>query len=477
MNIKKVLVADDDFLDRRYILRALKEFGAEVVGEATDGAQAITMTCELKPDIVLMDIEMPELDGLDAAEIIQETCPTPVIILTAHESTDLLERAVSSGVSAYLVKPPKAPDIRRAIDIVHARHNDLMMLRALVKEKDMLVREMCHRVKNNFSVVISLISLQARSSQSIELKKALSEIESRIRTMSLIHEMLYQSFDIKNISISRYVAEASRAIFRGYALENSRIKLVLDVEEDLCSDMDTIVPCGLILNELITNAFKYAFKGKAMGTLTVALKKASNNCFMLQVSDDGPGLPDGFDIQSRASLGTTIITSLAKQINGSLEIKKGPGAAFTLHFPRSIQKDYECESELDHKESCSDRLILLVDDDRLNQLLLRKVIKSSGYCCDIASNGKEAMRLLSSRKYSLVLMDIELPDIKGSEVMDRMRGQDAQGPNRNTPAVAVTGHGERAIIEKLHRHGFSEILQKPLDLSRITSMIRQYSSG
>jgi AmiR/NasT family two-component response regulator len=138
----KVVVAEDDFLVSRNITRALEKAGYELVGKASNGVEAVEMVCTLCPDIVLMDIEMPELDGLEASRRIQERCPTPVVVLTAYESKELLDKASEVGVGAYLVKPPKASEIERAVTIAMARHDDLMTIMDALRQKEVLVREL-----------------------------------------------------------------------------------------------------------------------------------------------------------------------------------------------------------------------------------------------------------------------------------------------------------------------------------------------
>jgi AmiR/NasT family two-component response regulator len=137
----RILIAEDDYLVGEAIKHALKDLGYEMVGEASDGAEAVEMACTLNPDVVLMDIQMPELDGLEATRQIQSRCPMPVVVLTAHESQELVEKASEVGVSAYLIKPPKQTEIERAIVIALARHEDLMKLRLLNKELEKALSE------------------------------------------------------------------------------------------------------------------------------------------------------------------------------------------------------------------------------------------------------------------------------------------------------------------------------------------------
>jgi AmiR/NasT family two-component response regulator len=130
----RVLIAEDDYLNCEMIRGLLEEIWYTVVGEAADGLEAVEMTQSLQPDVVLMDIKMPDIDGLEATRLIFERCPTPVVVLTAYETQELVEEASAVGVGAYLVKPPNAREMERAITIAIARFDDLMELRRLNAE-------------------------------------------------------------------------------------------------------------------------------------------------------------------------------------------------------------------------------------------------------------------------------------------------------------------------------------------------------
>jgi AmiR/NasT family two-component response regulator len=128
------MIAEDDHLNSEMIKGLSEEIGYTVVGEATDGLKAVEMTRSLQPDVVLMDIKMPDMDGLEATRLIFERCPTPVVVLTAYEAPELIEEASAAGVGAYLVKPPDVREMERAISIAMARFDDLMELRRLNAE-------------------------------------------------------------------------------------------------------------------------------------------------------------------------------------------------------------------------------------------------------------------------------------------------------------------------------------------------------
>ena len=146
----QVLVAEDDFFVTQDILRTLKQIGYEIAGVASNGESAVDLSQSLKPDVILMDIKMPKMDGLQAAEMIQSRRPTPIVILSAYETEEFVRRATQTGVGAYLTKPPKAAEIDRAISISMARHADLMEARRLYQEletKNMALRKALKEVE------------------------------------------------------------------------------------------------------------------------------------------------------------------------------------------------------------------------------------------------------------------------------------------------------------------------------------------
>ncbi len=137
----KILVVEDDYLVGEEIVRTLRTMGYRDIIEAANGFEAVGMAFSLKPDLILMDIKMPEIDGLEAAREIQESCPTPVVILTAYETQELIDKASEVGVGAYLTKPPSADELARAIAVAMARHKDLMELRLLNRELEKKLAE------------------------------------------------------------------------------------------------------------------------------------------------------------------------------------------------------------------------------------------------------------------------------------------------------------------------------------------------
>jgi two-component sensor histidine kinase len=327
----KAVVAENEYIISLDIRRVLKEAGYELVGEASDGVEAVEAVCSLRPDVVIMDIGMPELDGLEAAACIQDRCPTPVVVMTAYESKYLVERAGEVGVGAYLLKPPNTSEIKRAVSIAMARHGDLMKIRKSLREKEMLIREIHHRVKNNLTVISSLLELQSGQINDDAAMGIFDEARNRVNSMSMIHDRLYRLDDLSGMDFSEYLCSLTEQLFRNYRINDSKVRLDLNVQ-DLILDIDTVIPCGLIVNELVSNALKHAFPEGSEGVLNVELKKGDNDEATLIIRDNGVGIPGGLDIHNVDTLGMQIVTSLAAQIDGRLELQRENGTGFMITF-------------------------------------------------------------------------------------------------------------------------------------------------
>ncbi|MBN1875546.1 MAG: response regulator [Anaerolineae bacterium] len=326
----RVLIADDEFLVVETIQTMLNKMGYDVVGEAATGQQAVELTRTLHPDVVLMDIYMPEMDGLEAAQHIQSQCPTPIVILTVNESSDLVMHACQTGVGAYLLKPSNPYELERAILIARARFADLMELRQLNTKLEWLIRDTYHRVKNNLMVVEGLLQLQANEVQDPVTRKLFTESQTRIRSMLLIHEKLHQSPDLTQVDFAAYLQRLTPALFEAYKTFPIPITLIVEVQNIfLCAD--TATSCGLIVNELVSNALKHAFIGRDQGRLAITLQSEDNH-YVLTVSDDGIGMPDGWDIQTTTSLGIQIVFAKVRNLKGNIELDRNGGTTWKITF-------------------------------------------------------------------------------------------------------------------------------------------------
>ena len=198
-----------------------------------------------------------------------------------------------------------------------------------VKEKELLMRETHHRVKNNLMVISSLLNLQSRYVKDEDALNVLKESRNRANSMALIHERLYSFSDLKNINFGEYVRSLVGDLFKNYAVSTDTVKLELAIE-DVQMDVDTAIPIGLILNELVSNSLKYAFPA-GKGTLKIVFKREDEN-LLLSVKDDGVGISAGIDIKKSDTLGLTLIRGLVEQIGGKLTVDSSHGTEVCVVF-------------------------------------------------------------------------------------------------------------------------------------------------
>jgi PAS domain S-box-containing protein len=204
-------------------------------------------------------------------------------------------------------------------------------IRASLREKEVLLKEIHHRVKNNLQVVSSLLGLQSRTITDSTTRKAFQESQNRVHSMALIHESLYQSENLSKINFPAYIDQLAAHLFRSYGADPARIRISASIG-DLRLPIDTAVPCGLIVNELVSNSLKYAFPGERSGVIRIEMREDGCGRIRLEVSDDGIGLPEGIDFRSTRSLGLRLVRTLADQLGGTTEMASAPGARITITF-------------------------------------------------------------------------------------------------------------------------------------------------
>jgi two-component sensor histidine kinase/HAMP domain-containing protein len=210
-------------------------------------------------------------------------------------------------------------------------------LQKSLKEKEVLLKEIHHRVKNNLQIVSSLLNLQSRGLTDKGLLTVFKDSQTRIRSMALVHEKLYRSKDLSHIDMREYIVNLSDYIKGTYDRESSRVRFAYDLE-DIPHSIDVVIPLGLILNELISNALKHAFNSPGFdqdrdNVLSIQLKRHGDKHLVIVVKDNGIGLPGGLDIASTSSLGLKLVNNLIKQIKGRLQVLSENGSQFTIIFP------------------------------------------------------------------------------------------------------------------------------------------------
>ncbi|WP_321423316.1 histidine kinase dimerization/phosphoacceptor domain -containing protein [uncultured Methanobacterium sp.] len=199
-----------------------------------------------------------------------------------------------------------------------------------LEEKELLLKEIHHRVKNNLMIISSLLNLQSRYIEDKKYKDIFQESQNRAKSMALIHERLYRSADLKKIDFGDYIRTLANDLFHTYISDPSSIQMVMDIEE-VRLDINTAIPLGLIVNELISNSMKHAFPDGMKGKININFHLKDDE-FILTVRDNGVGFPKDLDYKNTESLGLQIINSLTDQIDGTLEFNGVHGTEFKIIF-------------------------------------------------------------------------------------------------------------------------------------------------
>jgi PAS domain S-box-containing protein len=204
-------------------------------------------------------------------------------------------------------------------------------IKASLEEKVVLLKEIHHRVKNNLQGISSLLSLQAEQIGDPQIHAVLQDSQNRVRSMALIHEKLYQAKDQVRVNVAEYIQNLTSYLFRSYAAQTSGIQLKVKAD-NVYLGIDTAMPCGLIINELLSNALKHGFPNGRGGQVYVELRYAQDGFCTLLVGDNGIGMPAELDQQRPSSLGLQLVHTLVNQLDGSMEVRRAGGVEFCIRF-------------------------------------------------------------------------------------------------------------------------------------------------
>jgi two-component sensor histidine kinase len=337
----RVLVVDDNPDDRDLVSREiLRAFPSYVIAQVPDPA---TFDQELSAenfDLVITDYQLLWSTGIKVLERIKGRCPDcPVIMFTGSGNEEIAVEAMKRGLDDYLIKTPahysRLPAAIRAAFESRAKRRAEEELRRALAEKDLLLNELYHRVKNNMQIVTSLLDLQAAAVNDPKTLDMLRVVQGRIRAMALVHEKLYEAKDLTRISFGSYAYDLACDLFASYGVDPTRIRLKLDINIDGdVIPVDQAVPCGLIINELLSNSIKHAFPDERTGEVRIELR-GEDRSYSLVVADNGVGIPRSFDMSSARSLGVRLVHSLAEQqLNGTIETIADGKTEVRITFPR-----------------------------------------------------------------------------------------------------------------------------------------------
>lgn len=250
-----------------------------------------------------------------------------------------------SPIAVHSCDPPRfsyiVEDIthRKLAEAEHRKAEE--QIEASLREKEVLLKEIHHRVKNNLGIVSGLLQMQVRRNQNPQANIILRDSQNRIASIALVHEKLYRSDDLANIDFSQYVRDLVVYLFDSYDISSSQITLAVQVE-NVSLDIETAIPCGLVINELVSNALKHAFPHNQPGQIQIYFSQqpasevpGDKRRFTLSIQDNGIGMPADLDIRKTKTLGMTLIQGLVRQIGGQLEIQNHAGTKFIITFTQS----------------------------------------------------------------------------------------------------------------------------------------------
>ncbi|MFC1569370.1 histidine kinase dimerization/phosphoacceptor domain -containing protein [bacterium] len=204
-------------------------------------------------------------------------------------------------------------------------------IKASLEEKEILLKEIHHRVKNNLQVICSLLYLQSKKAKDNEAIEMLKESQNRIKAMALIHEKLYQSEDIVHVDFSEYINSLTSYLIKSYCVNSWDITINKEIG-NVEINIDKAIPCGLIINELISNSLKHAFPDASKGEIDIQIDSINSDQVMMHVKDNGIGMPEGIDIKKVNTLGLRLINTLVEQLEGTMEINRNKGTEYNIIF-------------------------------------------------------------------------------------------------------------------------------------------------
>jgi PAS domain S-box-containing protein len=237
---------------------------------------------------------------------------------------------ILEAIGKNLLQVPAVEAIVINLRDVTDRRNAEEQLRVSLQQKDTLLREIHHRVKNNLQVIASLLHLQSRAIKNPQALEALRESQQRVKAMAMIHERLYQTEDVSCIVLKDYIEDLVHGIVQANA-QDQPVAVQFDIPAILLS-IHAAVPCGLIINELVSNCMKHAFPKGQKGRILIGIRASEEKRLTLLVEDDGRGLPEEVDIDNGGALGLTLVRVLVKQLEGTIEIRRGAGTRFRITF-------------------------------------------------------------------------------------------------------------------------------------------------
>ncbi len=329
-NNKTLLFVEDEVLVAMEKQQELEKYGYTVV-TVHSGKDAVAISREnCRIDLILMDIELGSgIDGTEAAGLILKEQKIPIIFISSYTEPKIVKKTEKIVSYGYIVKSTDITVLDASIKMALKLFNANEETECQLLTKEVLLKEVHHRIKNNFASIGSLISLQAQSATTHEVQSALQDTIGHINSMRILYEKLLMTDDYNNSSLKQYL---NNLVDRIISLFPESVEISVEKQiDDTQLDSKRLVPVGIIVNELLTNIIKYAFTGLDSGLVVIVLKENDGN-ITLTIQDNGRGLPNGFNLENQSGFGLMLIKLLTQQLDGSFTIVNNKGTKSTLKF-------------------------------------------------------------------------------------------------------------------------------------------------
>ncbi len=340
-HIVNILLIEDEDSHAELVCRSFEKLADRFRLATVDNLEkAKTFLITSNPDLIISDMLLPDGKGMDLLEQNDGIPRFPMIVMTSYGDEEIAVQAIKLGALDYVVKSAATfSDMPRIAERALREWNHIInrkraeeQIKTSLKEKETLLQEIHHRVKNNMAVIASLLKLQENKVDDIRIKEALKQSRNRVYSMSAVHETLYRSNNLSEIEVEPFIGRILKFVLQTYQISPNPVGLTTEFDT-IKLNIDQASPLGLVINELVSNALKFAFPDGRDGEITVTIKKMEKAEVEVTVKDNGIGMPENPEWNEPQGLGLQLVKTLIEdQLEGTLNLESNGGAKFVIRF-------------------------------------------------------------------------------------------------------------------------------------------------